>query len=157
MKRAIPRGEWSVLYEACSLRANNTSFNVPVHRPMSLEELESLFNTLYLRTPANQSPVLPVQDQLLAQYVHNNEQRNLLGRPGRGVAFTPGRVNAHQIHSKRPSYINALIIQSRGVLCRQPCLCCWTRQGHTTFPECHQILDAFGGCCANCKWPDQAV
>jgi hypothetical protein len=121
---------------------------------MSLEELESYFRVLYTRTPANQDPVLPVQDQLLAQYVSNNGQRNLLARPGRTMAFTYGRVNAQQIHSKRPSYINALLIQSRGVDCAQPCVRCRTSQGRTPFPECRRVPDAFGGCCANCKWPD---
>ncbi|KAJ0415564.1 hypothetical protein BJY00DRAFT_304814 [Aspergillus carlsbadensis] len=111
----------------CSLRPNTNTVNVPTHRPMSLAELQMLFTRMYASTPPGQHPVLPIQGHTLAEYVKNDVQERLLALPGQGVAFTSGKVNAHQIHSKRDSYINALLIQSRG------------------------------GCCANCKWPDKAL
>jgi hypothetical protein len=112
------------LYKACRLTPNTNTINMPTNRPMSLVELEMLFVRMYNSTPANQRPVLPIQGHLLAEYVKNNIQRRLLDLPGQGVAFTPGRVTARQIHGKRDSYINALLIQSRGIVSARPCILC---------------------------------
>jgi hypothetical protein len=156
-RRLIPHGESLVPYEPCSLRANTDTLNVPTHRPMSLAELQMLFTRMYDSTALGQHPVLPIQVYTLAEYVKNDVQRRLLAPHGRAVAFTPSRVNAQQIYSKRDSYINALLIQSRGVVSAQPCTSCQQRQGQNTFPKCHQVPGFFEGCCTNCKWPDKAL
>jgi hypothetical protein len=100
-RRLIPHGESLVPYEPCSLRANTDTVNVPTHRPMSLAELQMLFTRMYDSTALGQHPVLPIQGYTLAEYVKNDVQRRLLALHGRAVAFTPGRVNAQQIYSKR--------------------------------------------------------
>ncbi|KAE8334105.1 hypothetical protein BDV24DRAFT_170591 [Aspergillus arachidicola] len=56
----------------------------------------------------------------------------------------------------RPSYVNTLLIQSRGHRLAEPCTRCRRGQGRLLFPECRQVPGAFGGACANCKWPDKA-
>ncbi|OJZ79706.1 hypothetical protein ASPFODRAFT_148707 [Aspergillus luchuensis CBS 106.47] len=76
--------------------------------------------------------------------------------PGQDVEFRRGRITAHQLESRRPSYINACLIQSRGSRPPAPCSRCHARPGTTTFPSCRHLPGAWGGACANCKWSDQA-
>jgi len=76
--------------------------------------------------------------------------------PGLDVQFVQGRIFPRQIISQRPSYINAILIQSRGIYVRRGCTEC-RRRGMTPFPICIQLPDYFDGCCGNCKWRDHAV
>ena len=64
-----------------------------------------------------------------------------------------GRIRPAQIGSHRPSYINAVLIQSRGVRPVRPCVQCTNRL--SPFPECRHKPGHFGGACGNCKWPDR--
>lgn len=124
--------------------------------PMDLS-LDAQFRRLYDSTPAGQHPVLPIgRTNLLAPYVHTEVGRSLLSRPGEDVPVLQNSISARQIQQHRPSYINALLIQSRGVGLAQPCTNCRFLRGLRPFPECRHLPGAFGGACANCKWPDQA-
>ena len=116
-----------------------------------------MFRRLYEATPPGRDPVLPLQNSdLLAQYVHNDVGRRLLAQPGAPVSFVRGSIRADQIQQHRPSYINALLIQSRGRSLAQPCIGCRIHQGMRPFTECRHVPGAFGGSCANCKWHDRA-
>jgi Protein of unknown function (DUF3716) len=79
-----------------------------------------------------------------------------LALPGQDVLFVRGSMNEHQVLSHRPSYINAILIQSRGRTEVQACLACRTGPGLRPFPECRRLLGHFGGACGNCKWRDHA-
>jgi hypothetical protein len=98
--------------------------------------------------------------QELAEFCHNNMQRAVLGLPGRDVVFVRARVREDQLRSHRPSYINAFLIASRGRVLRHPCTECQRKaasdpSGYSyPFPLCIKLPGHFGGCCANCKWPD---
>lgn len=131
---------------------NNSNNRAPVIT------LEGLFRRLYEATPPRQNPVLPIQGQAyLTPYVHTDAGLRLLAQPGQPVPFIRGRISARQIQQHRPSYINALLIQSRGVRLARPCTHC--RRGHgrrLPFPDCRHVPGEFGGACANCKWPDRA-
>lgn len=74
---------------------------------------------------------------------------------GRPIWHVRGNINGQQIVSQRPSYINALLIQSRGDRLRSVCDACAVRC--KPFPECIRLPGYFGGCCGNCKWRDHAA
>ncbi|KAF1814162.1 hypothetical protein P152DRAFT_412723, partial [Eremomyces bilateralis CBS 781.70] len=61
-----------------------------------------------------------------------------------------------QILSHRPSYINAILIQSRGTAAPTACTEC-VRRGLTPFPECRRAIAHFSDCCGNCKWRDHGT
>ncbi|RTE83269.1 hypothetical protein BHE90_002218 [Fusarium euwallaceae] len=53
--------------------------------------------------------------QQLAPYTKNKPQRDVLALPGRPVTFLKDRVRLEQVTGMRDSYVNAFLIQSRGV------------------------------------------
>ncbi|EON98159.1 hypothetical protein UCRPA7_6327 [Phaeoacremonium minimum UCRPA7] len=67
---------------------------------------------------------LAIGGEELAAFCHTAEQRTVLAQPGRPVVFVRNRLNADQLFSGRPSYINALLIQSRGERADEPCSLC---------------------------------
>jgi hypothetical protein len=102
-------------------------------------------------------PVLVVGQRQLASFVHNVLQRALLALPGHDVEFVFGRILPRQIRSHRPSYVNAILIQSRGKTGRHSCDSCVSADpGPYPFPSCRKVPGHFGGACANCKWRDHA-
>lgn len=101
-----------------------------------------------------QIPVLLIGGQQLAPHCHNNQQRAVLALPGQNVPFVRGAILPTQVGTHRPSYINAMLIQSRGVV-SGPCDRC--QRSLRPFLECRRVPGRFGGCCGNCKWPDQAA
>jgi Protein of unknown function (DUF3716) len=100
-------------------------------------------------------PVLPISGQQLAPLVHSQLVRAVLVLPGQPVSYRPGRITPEQVLMHRPSYIHALLIQSRGVMQVPACTRC--QRGRGPFPECRHVQGHFGGCCGNCKWPDAAA
>jgi hypothetical protein len=98
---------------------------------------------------------LLVAQQQLAPYVHSPQGAAVLAIAGRNVQYNWGRILPYQVGLHRPSYINGILIQSRGVLCA-PCYQCRGRLDEKYFPECRRLPGHFGGACGNCKWPDGA-
>lgn len=104
--------------------------------------------------------VVPVGDQQLGPFVHSAPSRAAFALPGRNVIAVRGRIIPAQVQTARPSYINALLIQSRGVFVRVPCTACarqmdsHIRGWAQPFPVCVRLYGHFGGCCGNCKWRD---
>ena len=89
--------------------------------------------------------------------MHSPQGRALLALPGQDVVFVRGSIHPYQIGMHRPSYVNAILIQSRGRVVDQPCQRCrGAVPGPRPFPSCRRANGHFGGCCANCKWPDYA-
>lgn len=99
-----------------------------------------------------------VGGQQMANFVHSPQGRALLALPGGNVPFVRGAIIPAQVRSQRPSYINAILIQSRGGLVPGGCARCrLPRPGLRPFPECRRLPRHFGGCCGNCKWRDHAA
>ena len=56
----------------------------------------------------------------------------------------------------RASYLNAILIQSRG-RAGKTCLDCARNPNRGPFVECRRARGHFDGCCGNCKWRDHAI
>jgi hypothetical protein len=116
-----------------------------------------LYNAAVAHAPAGQNPVLVIGGQQMAALIHSPQGRAVLALPGQDVVFVPGAITPKQVGSHRPSYINAILIQSRGNMVLGPCTACQgLRPGLRPFPECRRLPGHFGGCCGNCKWRDHA-
>lgn len=83
--------------------------------------------------------------QELAFFVHNKLGREMLALPERDVRYAPGSMGLHQIHLHRPSYINGLLIQSRGRREMRACTACQGSTGLRPFTECARLPGHFGG------------
>jgi Protein of unknown function (DUF3716) len=94
----------------------------------------------------------------MASFVHSPQGRAVLALPGQDVPFVRGAITPAQVGSHRASYINAILVQSRGVAVNPPCdACAANRPGLRPFPECRRVPGHFKGCCGNCKWRDHAI
>ena len=101
-------------------------------------------------------PCLDVAGLELAPYCVSLLSHALLALPGRRVFYKRGAIRPDQMASKRQSYINGVLIQSRGRFVNPPCRQCRTR-GMRPFLSCRRAPGHFGGCCGNCKWRDHAA
>jgi hypothetical protein len=114
-----------------------------------------LYDAALAAANAGQNPVLAVGQQQMATFVHNTVGRAVLALPGQDVEFVRDSITPDQVGSHRPSYINAILIQSRGAAAQPACgACAAARPGLRPFPECRRVAGHFGGACANCKWRD---
>ena len=116
-----------------------------------------LYDAAVAVAAVQQNPVLIVGQQQLASFVHSPQGRAILALPGQNVEFVRDSITPAQIGSHRPSYLNGVLIQSRGTTLEQPCLACHSVfPGLRPFPKCRRVAGHFGGACANCKWRDHA-
>jgi len=67
-----------------------------------------------------------------------------------------GRLSYGQFEQGRPSYINAVLIQSCGVENTKACSSCRSKKKFGPFTTCVSLAGCFGNSCANCKWRDWA-
>jgi len=97
--------------------------------------------------------VLFVGQQQLTQYAYFSQTRAILVLPNVNVLFVQLHITLNQVRTHQPLYINAILIQSRGVLVPAGCLNC---QAHdmTLFLKCRCTSEHFSECCSNCKWCD---
>jgi hypothetical protein len=109
-----------------------------------LQYVRSLFST----TDAGMG-LLRVGGQELRPLVHSRLGLALLALPGADVEYHPGAITPEQLLTARASYINAVLIQSRGGE-GNVCLRCPL----TSFPYCRRVSGHFRDCCANYKWRD---
>ncbi len=93
----------------------------------------------------------------LTTFVHTEPGHALLARPGRDVDFVRGTISSNQVGMHRPSYINAVLIQSRGQVVPVTCTQCARPNGLRPFPECRFVPEHFEGACVNCKWRNHAA
>ncbi|PKK41572.1 hypothetical protein CI102_15036, partial [Trichoderma harzianum] len=104
-----------------------------------------------------------VAQQQLRPYIKNSLQDAVLRLPSYVVTFLRGRVRPDQIIGMRDSYVNALLIQSRGTAADPPCNACQEKMildadGYANpFPTCVRLPGHFGSSCGNCKWRDHAA
>lgn len=104
-----------------------------------------------------EQPTIICGERQLQILIHNNLQWAIFNLPGRHVPFVRGRITEAQVRTARHSYINAILIQSRGVLTAPPCAACLRPNGLRPFPRCVHAPGHFGSCCGNCKWRDHAA
>jgi hypothetical protein len=120
-----------------------------------LQAASSSYDTA-LTLPAAQQPdhpILIIGAQQMASAVRSSTGRAILAEPGSDVPFVRGAISDRQFANERVSYVNAVLIQSRGFEAKEPCARCRTT-GFRPFPTCRKHPAHFGGCCGNCKWPD---
>lgn len=73
------------------------------------------------------------------------------------IFFMSGWITAKHIASKRPSYVNGLLIHSRGNDATHECTRCTEKRGKNSlgpFLSCRTLPGYFGDSCSNCKWFD---
>jgi hypothetical protein len=124
-----------------------------VHRALVLWNAAAARDALARAALQQQLPVLLVGRRQLAHFCHSPMAQRLLARPGVDVEFILDMIRADQIGTHRPSYVNAILIQSRGIVTPAPCDHCVSDR-RKPFPSCRRAAGHFGGCCANCKWRD---
>jgi len=97
--------------------------------------------------------VLFVDQQQLTQYAHFSQTRVILVLLGVDVLFVQLHITLNQVRIHQSLYINAILIQSQGVLIPVSCLNC---QAHSMafFSECRRTSEHFSECCGSCKWCD---
>jgi hypothetical protein len=116
-----------------------------------------LYNAALALAQADQDLVLIVRGQQMAAFVHSPQGRAVLALPGQDMVFVRGAITPAQVGSHRPSYINAILIQSRGTLVPGQCISCRaSRRGPRPFSDCRRVPGHFRGCHGNCKWRDHA-
>lgn len=116
--------------------------------------LQQYADNLFSTRANSQVGLLIVSGDELLPFLRTNVQKNLLQLSGSDVEFILGRITSAQILQFRPSYLNAILIQSRGSDVVRPCDQCAHRA--SPFPYCRQLPD-FNGCCGNCKWRDHGA
>jgi len=99
--------------------------------------------------------VLFIDQQQLAQYAHFSQTRVILALFGVNVLFIQLHITLNQVRTHQLLYINAILIQSQGVLISVSCLNCQAH-GMTLFLKCRHTSEHFDECCDNCKWHDHA-
>jgi hypothetical protein len=68
------------------------------------------------------------------------------------VEIFENRVTEQQIRSALPAYVNALLLQFRGIINTIACNLCRTRENRGPLVQCVSLENEWNGCCANCKW-----
>jgi len=99
--------------------------------------------------------VLFVDQQQLAQYIHFSQTRGILVLLSVNVLFVQLCITLNQVRTHQSLYINAILIQSQGVLISDGCLNCQTHS-MTLFLKCCHTSEHFDECYSNCKWCDHA-
>jgi len=94
--------------------------------------------------------VLFVDQQQLALYTHFSQTRDILALSDVNVLFVWLCIALNQVRTHQLLYINAILIQSQGVLMPVNCLNCQAC-GMTLFLKCHHMSEHFEECCDNCK------
>ncbi|KAL1957702.1 hypothetical protein VTO42DRAFT_5679 [Malbranchea cinnamomea] len=77
-----------------------------------------------LTGPQSPHRILFIAGQQLSPFAHSPQARAVLALPGQDVLFVRGSMSEHQILNHPPSYINAILIQSRGRMEVQACTAC---------------------------------
>lgn len=82
-----------------------------------------------------------------------DDQINCAALASDDIEVYNNRVNTTAVAS-RPSYLNAVLIQSRGATAQ--CFDCRRNPTRGPFVYC-RTTDFFGGCCGNCKYRDHGA
>ena len=99
-----------------------------------------------------------IRAALTEQSLVHETQRAIFRLPSREtIHFVQGWITARHIASQRPSYVNGLLIHSRGHDAPVSCLQCIERRDkHALGPflTCRVLPGSYHNSCSNCKWFD---
>ncbi|KAM7194133.1 hypothetical protein V8F33_007460 [Rhypophila sp. PSN 637] len=99
-----------------------------------------------------------IRDALTESVMSHESQRNIFRMPSREmIYYVQGWITARHIASKRPSYVNGLLIHSRGADVPTSCNQCVERRAKNAlgpFLTCRSLQGSFHNSCSNCKWFD---
>ncbi|KAK4153868.1 hypothetical protein C8A00DRAFT_33338 [Chaetomidium leptoderma] len=99
-----------------------------------------------------------IRNALTEQSLVHETQRTLFRLPSREIIlFVQGWITAKHIASKRPSYVNGLLIHSRGQDAPESCVQCTEKRAKNAigpFLTCRMLPDKYHNSCSNCKWFD---
>ncbi|KAK4165118.1 hypothetical protein QBC43DRAFT_316803 [Cladorrhinum sp. PSN259] len=99
-----------------------------------------------------------IRDALTEASLVHETQKDVFKMPSREVIyFVSGWITARHIASRRPSYVNGLLIHSRGNDATTQCVQCVDRRVKNAlgpFPSCRTLPGKYGDSCSNCKWFD---
>jgi len=99
-----------------------------------------------------------IREALTEQSLVHEIQRTIFKLPSRElIEFVQGWITARHIASRRPSYINGLLIHSRGDDAPVSCQQCTERRAKYAlgpFLSCRVLPGYFHNSCSNCKWFD---
>ncbi|KAK3397119.1 hypothetical protein B0T20DRAFT_454424 [Sordaria brevicollis] len=106
-----------------------------------------------------QAVAIRVKDALTTQSLVHDTQRAIFNDcPSREyIYFVNGWITARHIASQRPSYVNGLLIHSRGTDAPVQCNQCAERRTKNAlgpFIVCRILPGSFHNSCSNCKWFD---
>ncbi|PWY76987.1 hypothetical protein BO70DRAFT_256324, partial [Aspergillus heteromorphus CBS 117.55] len=92
-------------------------------------------------------------NEVLRQLCHTDVQKEVWRFPSYEFIIRNGSLSVAQVRTWRPSYVNAILIASRGV--RQPAPC--NNITHSVFFKNIRLPGFWDGCCAGCKWKDHGA
>jgi hypothetical protein len=99
-----------------------------------------------------------IRDALTEQSLVHETQRTIFRLPSREtILFVQGWITAKHIASLRPSYVNGLLIHSRGQDAAVSCVQCAekrTKNALGPFLSCRVLPGNYHNSCSNCKWFD---
>ncbi|EAQ86768.1 hypothetical protein CHGG_08021 [Chaetomium globosum CBS 148.51] len=99
-----------------------------------------------------------IRDALTEQSLVHDTQRNIFRMPSREtILFVQGWITAKHIASQRPSYVNGLLIHSRGQDAAVACAQCAEKRSKYAlgpFLSCRVLPGSYHNSCSNCKWFD---
>ncbi|KAL2265311.1 hypothetical protein VTJ83DRAFT_6411 [Remersonia thermophila] len=102
-----------------------------------------------------------IRDALSEQSLNHETQRALWRLPSREtIHFVQGWITGKHIAAQRPSYINALLIHSRGQDAAVSCVQCQQKRARNAlgpFLTCRVLPGSFHDSCSNCKWFDNTA
>ncbi|KAK4455085.1 hypothetical protein QBC34DRAFT_465038 [Podospora aff. communis PSN243] len=119
--------------------------------------LVQAWNAAKSERPMSVVPIYIRQALTDAPLVHDT-QRQIFRLPCREVIyFVQGWITARHIASQRPSYVNGLLIHSRGQDAPLSCAQCTERRNKNAlgpFLTCRVLPGSYHNSCSNCKWFD---
>ncbi len=118
--------------------------------------LYNAYITVLVLVNINADSVLWVDQQQLALYAHFSQTMVILALLSDNILFVWNCTTSTQIRTHQLSYINAILIQSQGVLISVSCINCH-KCSMTLFLKCHCTSKHFSECCSNCKWHDHTA
>lgn len=99
-----------------------------------------------------------IREALDETAIVHESQRPIFHMPGREILYyVQGWITARHVASKRPSYVNGLLIHSRGQDAPVSCSQCVERRDKNAlgpFLTCRILQGVFHNSCSNCKWFD---
>jgi hypothetical protein len=99
-----------------------------------------------------------IRDALTERSLVHETQRAIFRLPSREtILFVQGWITAKHIASQRPSYVNGLLIHSRGQDAPVSCLQCTEKRAKNAlgpFLTCRVLPGSYHNSCSNCKWFD---